>query len=138
MSWQFTVGLRVRGKADRIVVDAEDALIAALKAKADEARSRDHVCAAVESTRRHASPTSHSHRRPLTDYSEVRRPAFLKEAPVTYIVNESWIRCKYTDCVEVCQVTVSARARTCWSSIPTMHRLRVASRNARWTLSSRT
>jgi hypothetical protein len=36
MSWQFTVGLRVKGKADRIVVDAEDALIAALKAKADQ------------------------------------------------------------------------------------------------------
>jgi hypothetical protein len=29
MSWQFTVGLRVKSKADRIVVDAEDALIAA-------------------------------------------------------------------------------------------------------------
>jgi hypothetical protein len=36
MSWQFTVGLRVQGKADRIVVDAEDALVAALKAKADQ------------------------------------------------------------------------------------------------------
>ena len=36
MSWQFTVGLRVKGKADRIVVDAEDALIAALKAKVDQ------------------------------------------------------------------------------------------------------
>jgi hypothetical protein len=36
MSWQFIVGLRVKGKADRIVVDAEDALIAALKAKADQ------------------------------------------------------------------------------------------------------
>ena len=36
MSWQFTVGLRVKGKADRIVVDAEDALIAALKANADQ------------------------------------------------------------------------------------------------------
>ena len=36
MSWQFTVGLRVNGKADRIVVDAEDALIAALKAKTDQ------------------------------------------------------------------------------------------------------
>ena len=35
MSWQFTVGLRVKGKADRIVVDAEDALIAALKVKAE-------------------------------------------------------------------------------------------------------
>jgi hypothetical protein len=36
MSWQFTVGLRVKGKADRIVVDAEDALIAALRTKADQ------------------------------------------------------------------------------------------------------
>ena len=35
MSSQFTVGLRVKGKADRIVVDAEDALIAALKVKAE-------------------------------------------------------------------------------------------------------
>jgi hypothetical protein len=35
MSWQFTVGLRVQGKADRIVVDAEDALVAALKVKAE-------------------------------------------------------------------------------------------------------
>ena len=26
MSWQFTVGLRVKNKADRIVVHAEDAL----------------------------------------------------------------------------------------------------------------
>ena len=31
MSWQFTVGLRVKGKADRMVVDAEDALIAGIK-----------------------------------------------------------------------------------------------------------
>ena len=35
MSWQFTVGLRVKSKADRIVVDAEDALIAALKVKVE-------------------------------------------------------------------------------------------------------
>jgi hypothetical protein len=35
MSWQFTVGLRVKRKADRIVVAAEDALIAALKVKAE-------------------------------------------------------------------------------------------------------
>ena len=35
VSWQFTVGLRVKGKADRIVVYAEDALIAALKVKAE-------------------------------------------------------------------------------------------------------
>ena len=31
----FTVGLRAKGKADRLVVDAEDALIAALKVKAE-------------------------------------------------------------------------------------------------------
>ena len=31
----FTVGLRAKGKADRIVVDAEDALIAALKVKCE-------------------------------------------------------------------------------------------------------
>jgi len=30
---QFTVGLRLNGRADRMVVDAEDALIAALKVK---------------------------------------------------------------------------------------------------------
>lgn len=35
MSWQFTVGLRVKRSADRMVVDAEDALIAALKVKAE-------------------------------------------------------------------------------------------------------
>jgi hypothetical protein len=35
MSWQFTVGLRVKSEADRIVVKAEDAFIAALKVKAD-------------------------------------------------------------------------------------------------------
>ena len=51
MSWQFIVGLRVKEKADRIVVDAEDALIAALKAKADQPGSHDHVCAAIESAR---------------------------------------------------------------------------------------
>jgi len=35
MSWQFTVGLRIKRQADRIVVEAEDALIAALKVKAE-------------------------------------------------------------------------------------------------------
>jgi hypothetical protein len=30
---RFTVGLKVKQKADHVVVDAEDALIAALKAK---------------------------------------------------------------------------------------------------------
>jgi len=32
---QFTVGITVEGKGDRIVVKAEDALIAALKVKAE-------------------------------------------------------------------------------------------------------
>ena len=65
MSWQFTVGLRVRRKADRIVVDAEDALIAALKVKAERPDATP-VCAPLEPTRRHPSPASHPHRRPLT------------------------------------------------------------------------
>jgi hypothetical protein len=30
---QFTVGFKLKGKTDRVVVNAEDALIAALKAK---------------------------------------------------------------------------------------------------------
>jgi hypothetical protein len=39
MSWQFTVGLSVKGKADRIVVHAEDALVAALKVKAERPKA---------------------------------------------------------------------------------------------------
>jgi hypothetical protein len=35
MSWYFTVGIKIKSKADRIVVDAEDALLAALKVKAE-------------------------------------------------------------------------------------------------------
>ena len=31
----FTIGFKLHGKADRIMVDAEDALVAALKAKAE-------------------------------------------------------------------------------------------------------
>lgn len=33
---QFTVGLKFKGKADHVIVDAEDALIAALKVKAEQ------------------------------------------------------------------------------------------------------
>ena len=33
---QFTVGLKLNGKMDRIVVDTEDALIAALKVKTEQ------------------------------------------------------------------------------------------------------
>jgi len=35
MAWQFTVGIKAEGKAERIVVDAEDALLAALKVKTE-------------------------------------------------------------------------------------------------------
>ena len=35
MSWQFTVGVMANGKGERIVVYAEDALIAALKVKTE-------------------------------------------------------------------------------------------------------
>ena len=35
MLCQFTVGVSVKGKSDRIVVSAEDALIAALKVKSE-------------------------------------------------------------------------------------------------------
>ena len=35
MTSQYTVGLRAKGKADRVVVDADDALIAALKVKTE-------------------------------------------------------------------------------------------------------
>ena len=37
---RFTVGLKLKSKADHIVVDAEDALIAALKVKTDQPDAR--------------------------------------------------------------------------------------------------
>jgi hypothetical protein len=37
---RFTVGLKVKSKADHVVVDAEDALIAALKVKTDQPEAR--------------------------------------------------------------------------------------------------
>ena len=37
---RFTVGLKLKTKADHIVVDAEDALIAALKVKTDQPEAR--------------------------------------------------------------------------------------------------
>ena len=36
MLWQFAVGVSAKGKADRIVVPAEDALLAALKVKSQD------------------------------------------------------------------------------------------------------
>src|SRR6476619_2135647 len=40
MPSQYTVGLVAKGKADRVAVDAEDALIAALKVKAERPDAR--------------------------------------------------------------------------------------------------
>jgi hypothetical protein len=37
---RFTVGLKLKAKADHVVVDAEDALIAALKVKTDQPEAR--------------------------------------------------------------------------------------------------
>lgn len=37
---RFTVGLKLKSKADHLVVDAEDALIAALKVKTDQPEAR--------------------------------------------------------------------------------------------------
>jgi hypothetical protein len=37
---RFTVGLKLKSKADHIVVDAEDALIAALKVKTEHPEAR--------------------------------------------------------------------------------------------------
>jgi hypothetical protein len=37
---RFTVGLKLKNKAGHIVVDAEDALIAALRVKADQPEAR--------------------------------------------------------------------------------------------------
>jgi hypothetical protein len=39
MLWQFTVGVRAKDKVERIVIDAEDALIAPLKVKADRPKA---------------------------------------------------------------------------------------------------
>ena len=66
MSSQFTVGLRVKRHADRMVVDAEDALIAALKVKAERPEATIMYVRRLEPARRHTSPASHPHRRPLT------------------------------------------------------------------------
>ena len=58
---------------------------------------------------------------------------------MTYIVNESCIRCKYTDCVEVCPVDCFYEGE----NMLVIHRMNAsiaasASRNARLTLSSQT
>ena len=61
MLWQFTVGVSAKGKADRIVVHAEDALLAALKVKSE--RPDATIMYVRGTTRRHTSPSPHSYRR---------------------------------------------------------------------------
>jgi hypothetical protein len=59
---QFTVGLKLRGKADHISVNAEDALIAALKVKTRTPRSGDYVRPPTKSPRRRTSPIAWARR----------------------------------------------------------------------------
>jgi hypothetical protein len=60
---QFTVGLKLKGRADRIVVVAEDALIAALKVKtehpeAESCTSAHKIGGATHVTHRMRSPNT--------------------------------------------------------------------------------
>ena len=56
---RFTVGLKLKTKADHIVIDAEDALIAALRVKADHPDARDHVRAPLQPPRRRPPSAAH-------------------------------------------------------------------------------
>ena len=52
---RFTVGLKLNGKSDRVAVDAEDALVAALKVKTEPPGSGDYVRSPTKSPWRRAS-----------------------------------------------------------------------------------
>ena len=65
MSWQFTVGLRVKRQADRIVVYAEDALIAALKVKAERPEATIMYVRRLNRRGDTRHPASHPHHGPL-------------------------------------------------------------------------
>ena len=66
MLWQFTVGLRVNRKADRIVVGAEDALIAALKVKAERPQATIMYVRRLNRRGDTRHPPNTLHRRPST------------------------------------------------------------------------
>ena len=53
---QYIVGLKSKGKTGHITVIAEDALIAALKAKAQQPELDHHLCQAAKQTRRYPPP----------------------------------------------------------------------------------
>ena len=55
MMLEFTVGINIAGESRSVTVSAEDALIAALKVKHQEAGSGDQLRAAQQQTRRSAS-----------------------------------------------------------------------------------
>ena len=65
MLWQFTVGLRVNRKADRVVVEAEDALIAALKVKAERPQATVMYVRRLNRRGDTRHPPNTLHRRPL-------------------------------------------------------------------------
>jgi ferredoxin len=44
------------------------------------------------------------HGKPGTESAHSTLPSAIQGQPVTYIVNDNCIRCKYMDCVEVCPV----------------------------------
>jgi len=44
MQLQFAVGFKLHDKASHVIVDAEDALIAALKVKDTTSGGTDHIC----------------------------------------------------------------------------------------------
>jgi hypothetical protein len=56
---QFTVGLKLKGKTDHIAVDAEDALIAALKVKTEHPEA---IITYVRQQNRHGDTRHPSHR----------------------------------------------------------------------------
>jgi Fe-S-cluster-containing dehydrogenase component len=41
-------------------------------------------------------------------------PALRRELEMTFVVTDNCIKCKYTDCVEVCPVDCFTKARTSW------------------------
>jgi len=71
MLWQFTVGLSAKRKSDRIVVHAEDALIAALKVKSERPEA---VIMYVRRLNRRGDTRHPPHTLTKTDQSQQERP----------------------------------------------------------------
>ena len=73
----YTVGLVAKGKADRVAVDAEDALIAALWVKASAQTPPSPMCAGRTAA---ATPATRPIASPLTaaDLTRIRAPSTAK------------------------------------------------------------